>query len=86
MKIFGDIAEETRIGQLLSRMLLAIQYPGWLDRTANQIRAQITGSVTTVTTVTTLTGQTNIGSYSWDMATKVNTMNAWSNVQRRTIT
>lgn len=48
---------------ILKNVLNAIANPSYVDKTANQIRAQVTGSLTTVTTVTTATGLTNIDSY-----------------------
>lgn len=65
-------------------LLQAIQYPAWLDRSANAIRNQVqSGTVTTVTTVTNLT---NFGSMGADVSFRVNTNIAWANNVRRTIT
>lgn len=39
----------------LDRLIHAIINPPWLDKSANQIRAQVTGSITTVSTVSSMT-------------------------------
>lgn len=43
------------LGGYLTRVYQAIINPPWLDKTANQIRAQITGTISTVTTVSSMT-------------------------------
>ena len=62
-------------------MAIAMNSPVYLDKTANQIRAQITGALTSLTTVTNLT---NIGSFPGDHLQRMNNMTAWAtNVRGR---
>jgi hypothetical protein len=71
---------------ILKNVLNAIANPSYVDKTANQIRAQVTGSLTTVTTVTTATGLTNIDSYQGKLLMIASNRNAWYNTCRRLIT
>ena len=76
----------TNIPSILKQLLSAVLYPGWLDRSANQIRSQVTGTISTVTTVSTVTGITNMGSFSADHLQRMENINAWSNTVRSRIT
>lgn len=38
----------------LQRLFFVLANPPWVDKSANQVRSQVTGSLTTVTTVTNL--------------------------------
>ena len=66
LQIIYDDKDASLISQLLqSTQLLfkAIANPPWVDKSANQMRAQVTGSISTVTTVTTAASVTNFGTY-----------------------
>ena len=66
LQIIYDDKDASLISQLLqSTQLLfkAIANPPWVDKSANQMRAQVTGSISTVTTVTTTASVTNFGTY-----------------------
>lgn len=69
LQIIYDDKDAPLLGQLLESIKLlfrVIANPPWVDKSANQVRAQITGSLTTagtVSTVTTVTGITNFGGY-----------------------
>lgn len=68
----------------IQRLLLTIANPPWVDKSANQIRAQVTGTISTVTTVTTVTGVTNIDSYQGKLPVINNNTTAWAlNVRAR---
>ena len=71
-----DVAMELR------RMLQAINYPGWLDRSANQIRAQVTGSATVSGSLTTLS---NLGSFPGDFLMRQSNFAAWQLIVRSRI-
>lgn len=57
--------------------------PPYIDKSANQMRSQVTGTLTTVTTVTNLT---NIGSYPANHLQVMNNMTAWATNVRQIIT
>lgn len=69
LQIIYDDKDAPLLGQLLESIKLlfrVIANPPWVDKSANQVRAQITGSLTTagtVSTVATVTGITNFGGY-----------------------
>jgi len=74
---------------VLRSILLAIANPSYVDKSANQMRAQVvvsSGTVTTVGTVTTITNLPVIDSYQGRLLMLGANLNAWANVQRRTIT
>lgn len=80
--------KESRLLQLLTRLLHAVLYPPWLDRSANAIRNQVqSGTVTTVTTVTTCSTLTSIGStaYQGQMLVLGQNISAWSQACRARI-
>lgn len=57
--------------------------PPYIDKSANAIRNQVqSGTVTTVTTVTNLT---NFGTQAADVTYRINSLTAWANSVRRTI-
>lgn len=71
------------------RLLQLIASPGYVDKTANQIRAQVTGTATvsgSLTTVTTVTGLTNLNSYAANLPVIDINRLAWANVVRARIT
>lgn len=69
LQIIYDDKDASILTQLLQSVKLLFQVmanPPWVDKTANQLRAQVTGSISTVTTVTTVTtaaSVTNFGTY-----------------------
>lgn len=71
---------------MLRSILTAIANPAYVDKSANQMRSQVTGSLTTVTTVTTVTNLTNIGSFPADHLQRMNNMTAWATNIRNLIT
>lgn len=94
LQIYVDIpeAEPTRdnsITQLLRRIVTALLYPPWVDRSANAIRNQVqSGTITAVTTVTTCTTTTNlsqIDTMQGRLLIMGTNINSWANAQRRTI-
>lgn len=73
----------------IDNKLLVVANPPYLDKSANQIRAQITGSLTTagtVSTVTTVTGITNLDGYQGKLLTINNNTTAWAMACRARIT
>lgn len=71
---------------VLRSLITAIANPSYVDKSANQMRAQITGSLTTLTTCTTVTNLTNIGSFPADHLQRMNNMTAWATNIRNLIT
>ena len=69
LQIIYDDKDASLLVQLLESIKLLFRVtanPPWVDKSANQMRAQVTGSLTTagtVSTVTTVTGITNLGGY-----------------------
>lgn len=66
LQIIYDDKDSTLVSQLVHSVKLLFQImanPPWVDKTANQLRAQVTGSISTVTTVTTTSSVTNFGTY-----------------------
>lgn len=66
LQIIYDDKDSTLLSQLVHSVKLLFQImanPPWVDKTANQLRAQVTGSISTVTTVTTTSSVTNFGTY-----------------------
>lgn len=77
--------ENTQMVELINvlrAITLAIANPGYVDKTANQMRAQVSGSLTTVATVT---GLTNIDSYQGRLLMVGQNISAWANVVRSRI-
>lgn len=81
--ILTELTQKTEATQnqqveLINAIRLLIQVianPAYVDKSANQMRAQITGSLTTVTTVTNLT---NFGSFPADHLQRMDNMTAWA--------
>jgi hypothetical protein len=70
--------------QSLKAILRHIETPDYLDKITNQLRAQVTGSLTTLTTVTTLT---NVGTtYNGDLLQRSADLTAWATNTRSLIT
>ena len=61
-------------------LLLAITNPSYVDKSANQMRSQVTGSLTTVTNLT------NLGSFPADHLQRMGNMTAWATNIRSLIT
>ena len=62
----GNAALLTQLVHAIKSLFQVMANPPWVDKTANQLRAQVTGSISTVTTVTTVTtaaSVTNFGTY-----------------------
>jgi len=66
-------------------VLQSIANPAYVDKSANQMRSQVTGSLTAVTTVTTVTNLTNIGSFPADHLQRMDNMTAWATNVRQII-
>lgn len=66
-------------------VLQSIANPAYVDKSANQMRSQVTGSLTAVTTVTTVTNLTNIGSFPADHLQLMNNRTAWATSVRQII-
>jgi hypothetical protein len=78
--------------QLLRQLLQSIADPGWLDKSANQLRAQVTGTITAAAitiaaaqTLATLTTLSNIDAYQGKLLMVGMDIDAWANTVRRTI-
>ena len=69
----------------ISNLIRAIQYPAYLDRGANQIRAQITGAPSTVA-VSSIANQVLIDSYQGKLQVVGINLTAWSTTVRTLIT
>lgn len=69
--------------QNLRLLLQVIANPAYVDKSANQMRTQTTGSLTTVTTLTNLT---NFGTFPADHLQRITSVSAWSNNIRSLIT
>lgn len=61
----------------LKSLILQVANPGYLDKTSNQIRAVVTGSVTSSTTITTVTNLTNLGSFPADHLQRQSNIASW---------
>jgi len=70
----GEIIPVTRA------ILMAIANPSYVDKSANQVRSQVTGTISTVTNLT------NMGSFTADHMQRMANMTAWSSNIRRLIT
>jgi hypothetical protein len=70
----GEIIPVTRA------ILMAIANPSYVDKSANQVRSQVTGTISTVTNLT------NMGSFKADHMQRMANMTAWSSNIRRLIT
>lgn len=78
----------TEISGLLlavKNLLFLMANPPYVDKTANQMRAQVTGTISTVTTVTTVTGLTNIDGLQGKTLLWNQAMSAWANACRARI-
>lgn len=66
LQIVYDDKDASLLSQLVHSVKLLFQVmanPPWVDKSANQMRAQITGSLTTAGTVSTVSSVTNFGTY-----------------------
>ena len=66
LQIIYDDRDAPLLSQLLESVRLLFRVmanPPWVDKTANQMRAQITGSLTTAGTVSTVSSVTTFGAY-----------------------
>lgn len=85
----GGVATLSDILFQLKRMLVTLMNPQWVDKAANQVRAQVTGSISTVTTVTTVTtasNLSNIDSFSGRTLITHQNLSAWGQIVRSRIT
>jgi hypothetical protein len=81
-----DIVEEISNKDIMLALKMLVQVlanPAYVDKSANQLRAQVTGSMTTVTTVT---GLTNLGGYPAQQSIIDQNRAAWAAVVRSRIT
>ena len=84
-----DIVDEILNKDLMMAIRVLLQQlanPAWMDKSANQLRAQVTGVLTTVSTVTTVTGVTNFGGYPAQQGIIDANRTAWATVVRGRIT
>jgi hypothetical protein len=66
LQIIYDDKDASLLVQLIESIKLLFRVmanPPWVDKSANQMRAQVTGSLTTAGTVSTVTTITNLGGY-----------------------
>lgn len=92
----GDVSAENPmpvtvkdIMPALKILIQALANPAWVDKSANQLRAQVTGTVAatgTLTGVTTVTGVTNFGGYPAQQGIIDQNRAAWAAVVRSRIT
>lgn len=83
------VPTDVQLGELIPlfrALLMAIANPSYVDKSANQMRAQVTGTITTVTTTTTVTNLTNIGSFPGNHLQIMNNKTAWATNIRSLIT
>lgn len=76
---------DIQLGELIPlfrALLLAIANPAYVDKSANQMRSQVTGALTSVTTVTNLT---NFGSFPADHLQRMDNKVAWATNVRNLI-
>ena len=78
----GDEISNKDLMIAIKNLLWMIANPTYIDKTANQIRSQVTGSVTATVSSTSLV---NIDSMQGRLLMMNSNINAWSNSQRRTI-
>lgn len=84
-----DIIEEISnkdIMLALKSLILQVANPGYLDKTSNQLRAQVTGTVTSSTALTSLTTLTNLGSFPGDHLQRQANFTSWQLTVRNKIT
>lgn len=78
---------DIQLGELIimfRSLFQALQYPAWLDRSANAIRNQVqSGTISTVSTVTNLT---NFGTQGADVTYRINSLSSWALNVRSLIT
>lgn len=87
-KINADESQLVEAVTVLRNILQVLANPAYVDKSANQLRAQITGAIstiTTLTTVTTVSNITNMGSYqATQLLLNQNNM-AWASLVRSRI-
>lgn len=90
-KVNADESQLVEAVAVLRNILQVLANPAYVDKTANQLRAQITGAISTITTLTTVTtvstvsNITNIGSYqATQLLFNQNNM-AWASLVRNRI-
>jgi len=74
---------DIQLGELIPlfrALLMAIANPSYVDKSANQMRSQVTGTLTTVTTLT------NVGSFTGDHLQRQANITAWATNIRSLIT
>lgn len=74
---------------VLKNLINVLANPSYVDKSANQMRAQVTGSVAvsgSLTTVSTVTTLSNIDGYQGKQGIIAENINAWSNTVRNKIT
>jgi len=76
IELLNQIVDENSI---LRGLLYTIANPSYVDKSANQMRAQVTGSLTTVTNLT------NLGSFPADHLQRMDNMTAWATNNRSLI-
>jgi hypothetical protein len=92
----GDVSAENPMPVTLKDIMLALKVlfqalanPAWVDKSANQLRAQVTGTVAatgTLTGVTTVAGVTNFGGYPAQQGIIDQNRTAWAQLVRPRIT
>lgn len=89
-ELLTELAKKTEATQnqqveLINAIRVLVQVianPSYVDKSANQMRAQVTGSLTTVTNLTNLT---NFGSFPADHLQRMDNMTAWATNNRSLI-
>lgn len=82
LKVDPNESQLTEVIPMLRTLILVLANPSYVDKAANQLRAQITGSLTTLTT---LTGLTNIDGLQGKTLLINQGINAWANCCRSRI-
>jgi len=82
--LIEELQDKVTAGDIetLRKLLLIIANPSYVDKSANQMRSQVTGALTSVTTVTNLT---NFGSFPADHLQRMDNKVAWATNVRNLI-
>jgi hypothetical protein len=78
-----DGTQVINLTNALKILIQAVTYPPWFDRSVNQIRSQVSGSVTATVASTSIV---NFGSFPADHLQRMENINAWANNIRSLIT
>lgn len=87
--ITGSSNQQVELINVFRSLLQAILYPGWLDRSSNQIRTTTVVTSATLAAnqdIRTVTNLTNVGSFSGDILQRSANVTAWATNVRSLIT